>query len=84
MYATAHALVLFGVFMMKPVREIAWNEMDNVIHAFIAMLLIPLTFSITQGIIWGFLSWTSIKVINGKSEEVPPMLRGIDVIAVLA
>jgi len=82
--ATAPALVLVGVFMMKPVRKIAWSEMDNAIPAFIAMLLIPLTFSITQGIIWGFLSWTFIKVIHGKSNEVTTMLWGIDVFAVLA
>jgi len=82
--ATAPALVLVGVFMMKPVRKIAWNEMDNAIPAFIAMLLIPLTFSITQGIIWGFLSWTLIKVFHGKSAEVSPMLWGIDIFAILA
>jgi len=84
LYAIAHALVLFGVLMMKPVRKIAWIEMDNAIPACIAMLLIPLTCSIIQGIIWGFLSWTFIKVINGKSEEVSPMLWGIDIFAVLA
>jgi AGZA family xanthine/uracil permease-like MFS transporter len=82
--ATAPALVLVGVFMMKPVRKITWDQMDNAIPAFIAMLLIPLTFSITQGIIWGFLSWTLIKLLNGKSREVTPMLWGIDVFAVLA
>jgi len=82
--ATAPALVLVGVFMMKPVRKISWSEMDNAIPAFIAMLLIPLTFSITQGIIWGFLSWTLIKVIHGKPDEVSPMLWAIDVFAVLA
>jgi len=75
---------LVGVFMMKPVRKISWSEMDNAIPAFIAMLLIPLTFSITQGIIWGFLSWTFIKVIHGKREEVSPMLWAIDVFAILA
>jgi AGZA family xanthine/uracil permease-like MFS transporter len=82
--ATAPALVLVGVFMMKPVKKITWSQMDNAIPAFIAMLLIPLTFSITQGIIWGFLSWTFIKVLNGKSDEISPMLWGIDVFAILA
>lgn len=82
--ATAPALVLVGVFMMKPVRKIEWGQMDTAIPAFIAMLLIPLTFSITQGIIWGFLSWTFIKILHGKSDEVSPMLWGIDVFAILA
>ncbi|MBF0450964.1 MAG: NCS2 family permease [Candidatus Magnetomorum sp.] len=82
--ATSPALVLVGVFMMKPVADIAWNELDNAIPAFLAMILIPLTYSITQGIIWGFLSWTVIKLATGKKQEVSPTLLVIDFFAILA
>jgi AGZA family xanthine/uracil permease-like MFS transporter len=82
--ATAPALVLVGVFMMKPVLQINWGELDDAIPAFMAMILIPLTFSITQGIIWGFLSWTFIKLLMGKKEEITPMLLVIDVFAILS
>jgi len=82
--ATSPALVLVGVFMMKPVANITWNELDNAIPAFLALVLIPLTYSITQGIIWGFLSWTVIKLVTGKSNEVTPTLLVIDFFAVLA
>jgi adenine/guanine/hypoxanthine permease len=69
---------------MKPVLRINWGKFDDAIPAFFAMILIPLTFSITQGIIWGFLSWTVIKLAIGKREEVSWMLIIIDILAVIA
>lgn len=81
--ATAPALILVGVFMMKPVIKINWTKFDDAIPAFFGMVLIPLTYSITQGIIWGFISWTIIKLAIGKREEVSWMLIVIDILAVL-
>ncbi len=80
--ATAPALVLVGAFMMRPVLKINWEGLDDAIPAFLAMILIPLTYSITQGIVWGFLSWTVIKFAAGKRHEVTPALLAIDVLAV--
>lgn len=82
--ATAPALILVGVFMMKPVIKINWSEMDDAIPAFLAMVLIPFSYSITQGIIWGFLSWTIVKTILGKSEEVPVSLWVVDVFILIS
>ncbi len=82
--ATAPALVLVGVFMIKPITKIQWTEFDNSIPAFVAMFLIPVTYSITQGIIWGFLIWTFIKFITGKKQEITKTLLVIDIFAVLA
>jgi len=82
--ATAPALVLVGVFMMKPVTSINWSELDDAIPAFLALVLIPVTYSITQGIVWGFLSWTVIKIITGKRDAVSPTLLVIDGLAVLS
>ncbi len=82
--ATAPALIIVGVFMMKPVLKINWSNFDDAVPSFISLILIPFTYSITQGIIWGFLSWTLIKLAVGKKNEVTPMLIAIDVFAVLA
>ena len=82
--ATATALVLVGVFMMKPVLKINWASFDDAIPAFFAMLLIPLTYSITQGIVWGFLSWTVIKIAAGKTNEITLTLFIIDIFAILS
>ncbi|MHB8336792.1 MAG: NCS2 family permease [Ignavibacteriaceae bacterium] len=82
--ATAPALIIVGVFMMKPVLKINWSNFDDAIPCFLSLFLIPLTYSITQGIIWGFLSWTIIKLAMGKKNEITPMLVVIDVFAILA
>ncbi|MBC8207594.1 MAG: NCS2 family permease [Desulfobulbaceae bacterium] len=82
--ATAPALVIVGVFMIRPVTMINWTELDNAIPAFLAMFLIPATYSITQGIIWGFLSWTVIKFTTGKRHEITPALLLIDLFAILS
>jgi AGZA family xanthine/uracil permease-like MFS transporter len=82
--ATAPALVLVGVFMMTPAVKISWHKLDDSIPAFLALLLIPLTSSITQGIIWGFLSWTIIKLSNAKYSEIPLTLLIIDVFCIIA
>ncbi len=82
--ATSPALIIVGVFMIKPILKINWIKFDDAIPAFIALVLIPFTYSITQGIIWGFLSWTVIKFITGKREEINLTLIGIDIFAIIA
>jgi adenine/guanine/hypoxanthine permease len=82
--ATAPALVLVGVFMISPVIQIKWGQLDEAIPAFVAMILIPFSYSITTGIMWGFLTWTFIKVATGKSKEVSLTLWIIDVCAVIS
>ncbi len=81
---TAPALVLVGVFMMRPVLRIHWDRIDDAVPAFLGLILIPLTHSITQGIIWAFLSWTVLKLLLGKREEVGVTLILIDLFAILA
>lgn len=82
--ATAPALVLVGVFMMEPVVKIRWKHYEDSIPAFLAMILMPLSFSITQGIVWGFLSWTILQLFSGKRDSISPALLVIDLFAILA
>jgi AGZA family xanthine/uracil permease-like MFS transporter len=82
--ATAPALVLVGVFMLQSVTKINWTQLDDAIPAFLALVLIPFTYSITQGIIWGFLSYTILKVFCGKAKQVSLALWLIDAFAILA
>jgi adenine/guanine/hypoxanthine permease len=82
--ATAPALVLVGAFMLRPVIKIDWLNLDDAIPAFMAMVIIPFSYSITQGIIWGFLSWTVMKVAVGKWKDLSAALLVIDAFCVLA
>ncbi|MCF2133104.1 MULTISPECIES: NCS2 family permease [Burkholderiaceae] len=72
--ATAPALVLVGVFMMEPITRIEWHRFDEAIPAFIAMILIPLTYSITAGIAYGFLAFVVLKLFVGRAREVKPAM----------
>lgn len=81
--ATAPALVLVGVFMAAPMIKINWKKYDDSIPAFLAMILIPFTYSITNGIIWGFLSWTVLKLLAGKHKEISPTLIVINMLSLV-
>ena len=82
--ATAPVLVLIGLFMMRPINKIDWDNFEESIPAFLSMVLIPLTYSITQGIVWGFLSYTVLKIFRGKITEIPLTIYVIDAFAVLS
>lgn len=82
--ATAPALILVGAFMMKPVTKIDWTRMDEAIPCLLAFVLIPFSYSITQGIIFGFLSWTILKTAVGKGREISLTLWVIDAFAVMS
>ena len=82
--ATAPVLVLVGVFMAQPLMDINWKELEDAIPAFLAVILIPLTYSITQGVIWSFLIYTFIKLLRGKWREVHWMLYIIDGFAIMS
>ena len=72
--ATAPALIIVGFYMMSVAREIAWDELDEALPAFVTMLVMPFTWSITNGIGAGFVSYVAIKVLNGRGGRVPWML----------
>ena len=72
--ATAPALVIVGLYMMGVAREIAWDDYDDAIPAFVIMLVMPFTWSITNGIGAGFVTYVAIKVLNGRGRQVHWML----------
>ena len=82
--ATAPVLVLVGVFMMKPISKINWDKFDDAIPAFLAMILIPMTYSITTGIIWGLLTWPIVKIASGKRDEISLGILGVCIFALIS
>src|ERR687894_578702 len=72
---TAPALiVVVGFLMMTAVRFIPWERADEAIPAFLTILTLPLTFNISYGIGFGFISYVLIKLARGKPGEVHPLL----------
>ena len=68
--ATAPALIIVGSMMISVVAEIAWNDPEIAIPAFLTMMTIPLTFSIANGLAFGFVAYTLMKVVRGKFRAV--------------
>jgi AGZA family xanthine/uracil permease-like MFS transporter len=69
--ATAPALIIVGLFMMSVARDIAWDDYEDAIPAFVTMLIMPFTWSITNGIGAGFVSYCAIKLLAGRGAGVP-------------
>lgn len=69
--ATAPALILVGLFMLTPVKEIDFEDFTEAIPAFITIVMMPLTYSIANGIVFGILSYVALKVLNFKFKDVP-------------
>ena len=74
--AAVPALVLVGFLMMQQVKGIAWDDLEIAIPAFLTIVLMPFTYSITVGIGAGFLVYVLIKVVRGKIGRHPPAAVG--------
>jgi AGZA family xanthine/uracil permease-like MFS transporter len=82
-YATAPALIMVGVFMIREVTRIGLDSWDEALPAFLTMILMPLTTSIATGLMFGFISYTFLKVVTGKWQDLNPVLIGITVFSIL-
>jgi adenine/guanine/hypoxanthine permease len=69
-YATAPVLILVGVTMFQSVSTIDFTSLEDALPAFVTVVLIPLTLSITQGILWGFLLHSLLYAIAGRWREI--------------
>jgi AGZA family xanthine/uracil permease-like MFS transporter len=69
-YATAAVLILVGVAMFQSIATIDFSSIEDALPAFVTVVLIPLTLSITQGILWGFLLHALLYVVAGRWREV--------------
>jgi AGZA family xanthine/uracil permease-like MFS transporter len=68
--ATAPALIIIGLFMMSSVADIDFNEISEGLPAFVTIIFMPFTYSIANGIIFGMLSFTIVKLLSGKVKDV--------------
>jgi len=82
-YATAPALIMVGLFMIKGIRRIDFSNLEEAFPAFVIIVMIALSYSISTGLAFGFISFTVIKVISGKVSEIKPAMWVIAVLSVL-
>jgi len=71
--ATTPALVMVGILMMESIRQVDFDDLGALATASVALLAMPLTFSISEGIALGFITYVGVKVGTGKFKEVTPL-----------
>jgi len=82
-FATAPTLVLVGFFMMQNVVKIDFSDPTEGIPAFLAIIIMPLSYSIADGIVFGVLSYVILKIATGKSKQISIVMGTIAVLFVL-
>jgi AGZA family xanthine/uracil permease-like MFS transporter len=81
--AAVPALVLVGFLMMQQVKNIEWDDVEIAIPAFLTIVLMPFTYSISVGIGAGFIAYVLIKLVRGKAAVIHPLLWVVSVLFVL-
>ncbi|MEV7228890.1 NCS2 family permease [Polymorphospora sp. 2-325] len=81
--AASTALIVVGFLMMTTIRTIDWSDYEIAIPAFLTIVLMPFTYSISNGIGAGVITYVLLKVVRGKAREVHPLLYGVAVLFVV-
>ena len=81
--AATPALVIVGFLMMQQVKGIDWDDLEIALPAFLTIVLMPFTYSITVGIGAGFITYAFIKIVRGKAGQVHPLLWGVSALFVV-
>ncbi|GAA4835301.1 NCS2 family permease [Algivirga pacifica] len=82
-FATAPALVIVGVFMMKNIKMVDFDNLREAVPAFLTIVLMPLTYSISHGLTFGFLSYVIIALLTGNIKKVSVVMWIIGVLSAI-
>ncbi len=79
----APALIIIGCYMLPVIRKIDWDDFSEALPAFLSIMVMMLSMSITDGIAWGFISYALLKVLTGKGRQCPAVMGICAVLFVL-
>ena len=82
-YATAPALVMVGIHMFRNIKQIDFSDLEVAIPAFLTIIIMPLTYNISLGIAFGFISYIIITVASGDHKKVCPTMWVIGLLSLL-
>ena len=82
-YATAPALIMVGLFMMKQITKINFRDLTHALPAFVIMVMIALSYSISTGLAFGFIAYTLIQILDGKVAEIKVTMWIITLLSIL-
>ncbi|MBC2851209.1 NCS2 family permease [Cetobacterium sp. 8H] len=83
-FATAPALIIVGVYMFKNICDLDWKDYKTLFPSFVTILMMPLTYSISTGLAFGFISYIVIHAGTGDVKKINPTLLFIGVLSVLS
>ncbi|WP_298370514.1 NCS2 family permease [uncultured Lutibacter sp.] len=81
--ATAPALIIVGLFMISPIMKIDLTDFTEAIPAFFTIIMMPLTYSIAEGIVFGMLSYVLLKILTGKFKDIKPIMYIIAILFII-
>ena len=81
--ATAPALVIVGLLMLEPIRNIPFEDFSESIPAFVCIIMMPLTYSISNGILLGMITYVLMNLICGKFRKLTPVMYILAVLFIL-
>ena len=81
--ATAPALIVVGILMMKPLSKINWDDFSEVASSFMIILVMPFTTSITDGLAFGFVTYVICKAATKKSKDINPIIWGVTILFII-
>ena len=81
--ATAPVLIILGALMIGEISRIDFSDFTNGLPAFLTIMMMPLTFSIVEGMAFGFISFTLLKLVSGKTKEINPLMYLLSIIFVV-
>jgi len=68
--------------MFRSIGQIKFSKLEEGVPAFLTLILIPLTFSITQGILWGFISHVGLYLMVGRRKDIRPVMYALAVVSI--
>lgn len=81
--ATAPALILVGAMMMTPVKDIKFDDYTEMIPVFLTIIMMPLAYSIAEGIVFGMLSYVLLKILAGKFKDITMIMYVLAILFLL-
>ncbi len=82
--ATSPVLILVGCFMLEPVLQLELDDLTESLPAFLTLLLVPLTFNIANGLIWGIVSFALLKICTGRIREITPTMWILTILCLIS
>lgn len=82
-FATAPALIIVGLMMLKSITKIDLSDYSEAVPAFLAIVIMPVTSSIADGMMFGFISWVVLKLVAGQPKKIHPIMYVVSALFIL-